>query len=96
MPTGGNETALLGWAWAVCLGAELECVDPALAGDVDVDDDDVDDPVPDDEDVVPWAAVLGAAPVLEVELDDDPPHAVSSSASEANPVAIVHRLLRIT
>jgi hypothetical protein len=77
------------------LGAELECVDPLLADDVDVDDD-VDDPAADDEDVVLWAAVLGAAPVLEVEFADDPPHAVNSRASEANPVATVHPLLRIT
>ena len=99
VPTGGNVTPalLLGWASAVCLGDELECVPWAFA--VDVADDDVADvagPELDDEAVL-WVAVPEAAPVVEVVLElDDPPHAVSSSTSEPSPVATVQPLLRIT
>src|SRR5580700_7488688 len=92
VPIGGNVTPalLLGWASAVCLDAELDCV--ALAFAVDVAEDD--DPVLADDTAVPWVAVSEAPPVVELELDD-PPHAVSSSTSEPSPVATVHPLLRI-
>jgi hypothetical protein len=95
VPTGGNVTPalLLGWASAVCLGAELECVAWAFADD-DVADVAGPELAPDDETVL-WVAAPEAAPVVEVELDD-PPHAVSSSSSEPSPVATVHPLLRIT
>ena len=96
VPIGGNVTPalLVGWASAVCLGAELECVARAFA------DDDVADAAgpeldADDDEAVLWVTVPEAAPVVEVELDD-PPHAVSSSSSEPSPVATVHPLLRIT
>src|SRR5215471_15184159 len=96
VPIGGNVTPALplGWASAVCLGAELECVAWAFADDAG--DDDVADPEldADDDEAVPWVTVPEAAPVVEVELDD-PPHAVSSSSSEPSPVATVHPLLRI-
>ena len=101
VPTGGNVTPalLLGWASAVCLGDELEDVALALADDVA--DDDVEDvagpELDDDDEAVLWVAVPEAAPVVEVVLElDDPPHAVSSSTSEASPVATVHPLLRMT
>ena len=97
VPTGGNVTPalLLGWASAVCLGDELECVAWAFAVDV-ADVEDVAGPELDDEAVL-WVAVPEAAPVVEVVLElDDPPHAVSSSTSEPSPVATVHQLLRIT
>ena len=98
VPIGGNVTPalLLGWAWAVCLGDELEDVAPEFADDVADDDvEDVAGPELDDEAVL-WVAVPEeAAPVVEVELDD-PPHAVSSSTSEPSPVATVQPLLRIT
>jgi hypothetical protein len=92
VPIGGNVTPalLLGWASAVCLDAELDCV--ALAFAVDVAEEDEDDPVLADDTAVPWVAVSEAPPVLEL---DDPPHAVSSSTSEPSPVATVHPLLRI-
>jgi hypothetical protein len=97
VPTGGNDTpgSLLGWASAVCLGAELECV--ALAFAVDLGDDvaAADPVVLDDDEAVLWVAVPETAPVVEVELDD-PPHAASSNTSEPSPVATVHPLLRIT
>jgi hypothetical protein len=97
VPAGGNVTPalLLGWAAAVCCGAELECVALAFAVDVGDDaDEDEADSVLDDEAVL-WVAVAEAAPVVDVE-PDDPPHAVSSSTSEPSPVATVHPLLRIT
>jgi len=101
VPIGGNITPalLLGWASAVCLGDELG--DVALAFADDVADDDVEDvagpELDDDDEAVLWVAVPEAAPVVEVVLEpDDPPHAVSSSTSEASPVATVHPLLRIT
>ena len=100
VPIGGNVTPalLVGWAWALCVGDELEDVDLAFA--VDVADDDVADeagPELDDDDAVLWVAVPEAAPVVEVVLElDDPPHAVSSSTSEPSPVATVQPLLRIT
>ena len=98
VPIGGNVTPalLLGWASAVCLDAELECVALAFAVDLGDDDDEAeDDPVLAAEEAVLWVAVPEAAPVVELELDD-PPHAVSSSTSEPSPVATVHPLLRIT
>ena len=96
VPTGGNVTPalLLGWASAVCLGDELECVAWAFAVDV-ADLEDVAGPELDDDEAVLWVTVPEAAPVVEVELDD-PPHAVISSSSEPSPVATVHPLLRIT
>ena len=99
VPIGGNVTPalVLGWASAVCLDAELDCVALAFAADVgeDVDEDvDEDDPVLADDTAVPWVAESEAAPAAELELDD-PPHAVSSSTSEPSPVATVHPLLRI-
>jgi hypothetical protein len=69
---------------------------------VDLGDDDVEDvagPELDDEAVLWVALPEAAAPVVEVEVvgePDDPPHAVSSSASEPSPAASVHPLLRIT
>lgn len=92
VPTGGNVTLLLGWAWAVCLGDELEDVAVELADD---DVEDVAGPELDDDEAVLWVAVPVAAPVVELELDD-PPHAVSSSTREPSPVATVQPLLRIT
>jgi hypothetical protein len=95
VPIGGNVTPALalGWASAVCLDAELDCV--ALAFAVDVGEDvDEDDPVLADDTAVPWVAESEAAPAAELELDD-PPHAVSSSTSEPSPVATVQPLLRI-
>src|SRR5205823_1535829 len=53
----------------------------------------------------PSAALLGAAPGLAVDVEagfepldepDDPPHAVSSRASEPMPAAAANPLLRIT
>ena len=100
VPIGGNVTPALplGWAWAVCVGDELEDVDLAFA--VDVADDDVADeagPELDDDDAVLWVALPEAAPEFEVVLElDDPPHAVSSSTSEPNPAAATaHPLLRM-
>ena len=98
VPTGGNVTPalLLGWASAVCLGDELECVAWAFAVDV-ADVEDVAGPELDDDEAVLWVAAPEAAPVVEVVLElDDPPHAVSSSTSEPSPVATVQPLLRIT
>jgi hypothetical protein len=40
-------------------------------------------------------AVPEAAPAAVFELDDDPPHAASSSTSDPRPVAAAHPLLRI-
>jgi hypothetical protein len=96
VPTGGNVTPalVLGWASAVCLDAELDCVALAFAVEAGEDDVDEDDPVLADDTAVPWVAESEAAPVVELELDD-PPHAVSSSTSEPSPVATVHPLLRI-
>jgi hypothetical protein len=99
VPIGGNVTPalVLGWASAVCLDAELDCVALAFAFDVgeDVDEDVAeDDPVLADDTAVPWVAESEAAPAAELELDD-PPHAVSSSTSEPSPVATVQPLLRI-
>jgi hypothetical protein len=96
VPTGGKVTPalVLGWASAVCLDAELDCVALAFAVEAGEDDVDEDDPVLADDTAVPWVAESEAAPVVELELDD-PPHAVSSSTSEPSPVATVHPLLRI-
>ncbi len=101
VPTGGNDTPglLLGWAWAVWLGDELEDVGREFA--VDLCDDDVEDAadpeLDDDDEAALWVALPEAAPVVEVEVElDDPPHAVSSSTSEPSPAATVHPLLRIT
>jgi hypothetical protein len=90
VPTGGKVTPalLLGWASAVCFDAELEFDAVAFAVEAG------EDPVLADDAAVPWVAVPEAAPPAELELDD-PPHAVSSSTSEPNPVATVHPLLRI-
>jgi len=88
VPTGRNETLLVGAGPAVCLADELE--DVAWACAEDVGDDVVADPELDDDEAVLWVA----APVVEVEFDD-PPHAVSSSSSEPSPAATVHPLLRI-
>jgi len=98
VPIGGKVTPalLLGWASADFSAAETECVAVALAFAVDVGDDEADeaedDPVLAAEEAVLWVA----APVVEVVELDDPPHAVSSSASELSPAATVHPLLRIT
>ena len=102
VPTGGKLTPalLLGWASADFSAAETECVAWAFAvdlGDVDEAEDgaeDEADPVPADDTAVLWVAVSEAV-VEGVELDD-PPHAVSSSASELSPAVTVHPLLRIT
>ena len=102
VPTGGKVTPalLLGWASADFSAAETECVAVALAFAVDVGDDEPDeaedDPVLAAEEAVLWVAAPDAAPVVEVVELDDPPHAVSSSASELSPVATVQPLLRIT
>jgi hypothetical protein len=100
VPTGGKVTPalLLGWASADFSAAETECVALALAVDVadDAADEAEDDPVLAAEEAEPWVAAADAAPVVEVVELDDPPHAVSSSASELSPVATVHPLLRIT
>ena len=68
MPTGGKVTPLLlGWASAVCLGAELECVALAFAVDLGDDVDEAEaDPVLEAEEAVLWVAVPDAAPVVEV------------------------------
>jgi hypothetical protein len=97
VPTGGKVTPalLLGWASADFSAAETECVAWALAVGV-ADDAADDDPVLAAEEAVLWVAVADAAPVVEVVELDDPPHAVSSSASELSPAATVHPLLRIT
>src|ERR1700733_13329318 len=87
VPTGGKVTPalLLGWASADFSAAETECVADALAFAVGDDEaDEAEDDPPD------------AAPVVEVVALDDPPHAVSSSASELSPAVTVHPLLRIT
>jgi len=93
VPTGRNETLLVGAGPAVCLADELE--DVAWACAEDVGDDVVADPELDDDEAVLWVAAPEAAPVVEVELDD-PPHAVSSSSSEPSPAATIHPPLRIT
>jgi hypothetical protein len=96
VPTGGKVTPalLLGWASADFSAAETECV--ALAFAVDVGDDAADE-AEDDPVLAAEEAVLGVVvPVVEVVELDDPPHAVSSSASELSPAATVHPLLRIT
>jgi hypothetical protein len=99
VPIGGNVTPLLalGWASAVWLDDDLEDVGWEFA--VALGDDDVEDvagaELDDDDAAVLWVALLEAAPVVEVEVDD-PPHAVSSSTSEPSPAATVHPLLRIT
>ena len=93
VPTGRNETLLVGAGPAVCSGDELE--DVALAFAEDVGDDVVADPELDDDEAVPWVAAPVAAPVVDVEFDD-PPHAVSSSSSEPSPAATIHPPLRIT
>ena len=98
VPIGGNVTPalLVGWAWALCVGDELEDVDLAFAVDV-ADLEDVAGPELDDDEAVLWVAAPEAAPVVEVVLElDDPPHAVSSSTSEPSPVATVQPLLRMT
>ena len=88
VPTGGNVTSalLLGWAWAVCLADELEDFGLALAVELAEDDEaDVDGPEADaDDDAVLWTA--GSVPAAELELDD-PPHPASSSSSEPTPPA---------
>lgn len=101
VPTGGNVTPalLLGWAWAVCVGDELE--DVALGFAVAFGDDDLEDvagaELDDDDEAVLWVAVLEAAVVVEVEDGlDDPPHAVSSTSEPSPVAATVHPLLRIT
>jgi hypothetical protein len=96
VPTGGKVTPalLLGWASADFSAAETDCV--ALAPAVDVADEAEDDPVLAAEEAELWVAAADAAPVVEVVELDDPPHAVSSSASELSPAATVHPLLRIT
>ena len=95
VPTGGNVTSalLLGWAWAVCLADEPEDFGLALAVELAEDDEaDVDGPEVDADD----EAVLGpAVSAAELELDD-PPHPASSSSSEPTPPATAHPLLRIT
>ena len=97
VPTGGNETVLLGRASADFSAAEVECVALALADDVGDDVEDVASPELDDGEAVPWVAAPEAAPVVEVEVElDDPPHAVSSSSSEPSPAATIHPPLRIT
>jgi hypothetical protein len=100
VPTGGKVTPalLLGWASADFSAAETERVALAFAVDVgdDAADEAEDDPVLDAGEAVLWVAVPDAAPVVEVVELDDPPHAVSSSASELSPAATVHPLLRIT
>jgi hypothetical protein len=100
VPTGGKVTPalLLGWASADFSAAEAERVALAFAVDVgdDAADEAEDDPVLEAEEAEPWVAVPDAAPVVEVVELDDPPHAVSSSASELSPAATVHPLLRIT
>jgi hypothetical protein len=100
VPTGGKVTPalLLGWASADFSAAETECVALAFAVDVgdDAADEAEDDPVLAAEEAVLGVVVPDAAPVVEVVELDDPPHAVSSSASELSPAATVHPLLRIT
>lgn len=54
VPTAGNVTPpLLGWAWAVCLGDELDDVALAFAVDLGDDAEDAVGPVLDDADAVP-------------------------------------------
>ena len=98
MPTGGKLTwPLLGLASAefVSLGTALGDLVSAFADDAG-DDAAEDEPVLAADEAVLWVAVPEGAPVVEVVELDDPPHAVSSSASELSPAATVHPLLRIT
>ena len=92
VPIGRNVTLALGRASAICLDDELGDVAFALAVELGDDVEDVAGPELDDDDE---PAAWVAAPVVELELDD-PPHAVSSKASEASPVATIHLFLRIT
>jgi hypothetical protein len=97
VPAGRIPTPVLGWACAVLPVDELG--DVGLAFAVDAGDDDVDVDVEDVEldDDVPEIAVLEAAPAAELELGlDDPPQAASSSTSEPSPLAAAHPLFRIT
>ena len=98
VPVGGNVTPalLLAWARAVCLADELEDFGLALAVELAADDEaDVDGPESDgDDEAVLWTAVPEAVLAAELELDD-PPHPASSSSSEPTPLATAHPLLRI-
>jgi hypothetical protein len=98
VPIGGNVTSalLLGWAWAVCLADELGDFGLALAVELAEDDEvDVDGPEAEaDDEAVLWT-VPDAVLAAELELDD-PPHPASSSSSEPTPPATAHPLLRIT
>jgi hypothetical protein len=54
VPTAGNVTsALLGWAWAVCLGDELDDVAVAFAVDLGDETEDAVGPELDDDEAVP-------------------------------------------
>jgi hypothetical protein len=100
VPAGANVTPSLALGWALAFWLD-EPEDAGWEFAVDLADDDVEDvagaELDDDDAAVLWAALLEAAPVVEVGVElDDPPHAVSSSTSEPSPAVTVHPLLRIT
>jgi hypothetical protein len=88
VPGGGEEMAELAVGLAPPPG---EFVAAALVVGVEPP---VEDPPEGAED--PLETVGEPPPVAPVELDDPPPHAVSSSAADTSPAAAAHPLLRIT
>jgi hypothetical protein len=99
VPCGLNVTVpLLGCGPAVLCGVAEMCGDASLLALPDAEAEAGVDEEPPDAELVA-TAVLEAVPEAAVpavfELDDDPPHAASSSTSDPRPVAAAHPLLRI-